>query len=116
MEEGGLCMAITDFYNTTAVVYRQTTSTGRLTDGVVSWQPQSTIIGALDTLDMGEQRIADKEVKTATHVYLCSTTCDVRHDDELEIDNETYRVEYPDEPLNIGRHQEIMLRYVGVDN
>lgn len=86
---------------------------------ILDWETPTSFLGFLDLMGQTTNRDKfDSKIEESTHIFICDykpldkeirKASNVR----MEIDNELYDVLYIDDPMNLHKHYEIYLKYVG---
>lgn len=101
--------------NITAVLQTKSTSKNAFSEKIDSWTDIQTIKGFLDyTSGDGSYKSNFKgELEETTNIFICDyIKLDVKPTQcRLICDNKIFDVLYIDNPMNLNRHLEIMLKY-----
>lgn len=105
--------------NVTAQLQIRSTTKNAIGEGVKTWETVQSLIGFLDYTGGETNRTSfDAKLQESTHVFICDyVQLDSRvneNNSRLLIGSETYDVTLIDNPMNLNRHLEIMLKYTGV--
>lgn len=93
-------------------VERYTETTNELGEPVKSWNPHLTTDGRLDALTGTEQQRAAAVNVVATHIWFTYAGQDIKEQDRVKYNGRTYDVKFVDDPMNMGRHLEVLLEVV----
>ena len=105
---------ISDYYTTSVIIKRNTTSESTMGSIVNSWAVHLTILGCLRPLSYtrsGEVVMHNKIAVDADYVLYCAVT-DIVEKDKAVIDDEDYDVKYVRNVMSRGHHLEILLRKI----
>lgn len=77
-----------------------------------TWQFNEATEGYLDQMSANEVLATEKLGELADSIFICfDTDIDIKRTDRMEIDGKQYDVRDIDNPMHMGHHLEITLRY-----
>jgi len=103
-----------DYFNKTVEIQRQVATDNGFGGITTTWTTYLSINCLIDLIAGTEQQIAKQFIDSATHVLMTKVGYNISSKNRINDDGNIYRILYVDEPF--GKHTEILLEYVGVDN
>lgn len=105
--------------NVTAQLQIRTTAKNTIGEGVKAWETVQSLLGFLDYAGGEANRTSfNTKLQESTHVFICDyVQLDSRvneNNSRLLIGSDTYDVTLIDNPMNLNKHLEFMLKYTGV--
>lgn len=107
--------------NVTATVQRKTTAKNAIGEAVPAWTDEATLTGWLDLASGDTRHTAyDTKLQESTHYFLCDyrefASMAAGLDEEnarLTVNGKAYEILMIDDPMELHRHWEFYLKYVG---
>ncbi len=95
---------------------KTTTEKNKIGEKVAEWQDYKTIHGFLDFMNEATGRTNfNSKIVESSHVFICDYVSIDKKETELKAycNNQEFDVTYIDDPMNLHKHLEIFLSYVG---
>lgn len=108
--------------NDTAMIQTKTVVKNDIGEGVETWTDSFELFGYLD-FQSGQNDLSqyDAKVQETTHIFLCDYREIMDHIGELNSEdcrlickNQIYQILMVDDPMELHRHIEVFLKYVGI--
>ena len=102
--------------NITGIIQQKSATTvNAIGERVQEWTNVHALRGFLDLMAGDSKYINDAKIRESTHIFICDyTAVDPKTDNKrMVINDETYDVQWIDDPMCLHRHLEIYLRKVG---
>lgn len=102
--------------NTDLVLKLKSTTKNEIGENILSWIDYKTIHGFLDFLGETTGRTNyNSKVVESTHVFVCDYVPIDKKEAELKAycNNQEFDITYIDDPMNLHKHVEIFLKYIG---
>ncbi|MDY6038441.1 MAG: phage head closure protein [Eubacterium sp.] len=100
--------------NIVATVEKKTVKKNKIGESVSSWVDYKTIKGWLDyTSGANDLSKHHAKVQDTTHIFMCDYQTDIKPDYRLKIHNDIYAILQVDNPMEMNKHLEIYLKYIG---
>lgn len=104
--------------NISAIIQIKSSKKNELGEGIIEWTNVQTIKGFLDMLSgQAEYRSYNAKIEESSHIFIGDFVfLDKRIKSEnarMVIDKDIYDVSYIDNPMNLNKHLEIYLKYIG---
>ena len=107
-------MALQDYFDKQVIIQRVTATDNGFGGTIETWNTHLTIDCLIDYIRGQETEIGKQYMDNSTHVLMTNTGYDITITDRVNHNNDIYRIVHVDEPF--GKHAEILLELVGVDN
>lgn len=79
------------------------------------WNTVFSIEGVIDHVGGQEKLIANQFMEDTTHILITQDSR-LKNNQRIVFNSGVYRILDVDNPMNLGRHYEVLLQYTGVDN
>lgn len=102
--------------NVTATLKTKSFTVNEIGEKIATWNNYKTIRGFLDFQSESTGRTKyNSKIVDSTHVFICDYVDIGKKENELKFycNNDEFDITYIDDPMNLHRHLEIFLKYVG---
>lgn len=102
--------------NKEAILQEKTVSKNEIGGNIITWENKYNLKGFLDFLSGGsEYANYNAKIQESTHVFICDyTSIDIEENQcRLIVDNKEYEITLIDNPMELNKHLEFYLKYVG---
>ena len=102
--------------NITATLKTKTQTTNEIGEKIAVWSDYKTIRGFLDFQSEATGRSTyNAKIVDSTHVFVCDYVEIDKKENALKFfcNNDEFDITYIDDPMNLHKHLEIFLKYVG---
>jgi SPP1 family predicted phage head-tail adaptor len=96
------------YFSPGITIERYTEGTDELGNPTKSWVHHLDTVGLIDAQTGNEQLAANAPTVSATHILFCPVI-DITEKDRVKYRGKTYNVKFVDDPMNYGRHLEVLL-------
>ena len=108
--------------NDTVTIQTKTTTKNEIGEGVPTWEDSFNLWGFLDYQDgQNDLSMYDAKVQQTTHIFMCDFRQVKDYLGELSSENcrltcqgNVYQILLVDDPMELHKHVEIFLKYVGI--
>ena len=107
-------MALQDYFDKTVIIQRVTATGNGFGGTIETWNTHLTIPCLIDYTGGQETEIGKQYMDDSKYVLMTNTGYDITKADRVNHNGTIYRIVNVDEPF--GKHAEILLERVGVDN
>jgi len=107
-------MALQDYFDKTVIIQRVSSTSNGFGGTIETWTNHLTIDCIIDMMSGKESNIGKQYMEDSTHVLMTIAGYDITIADRVKHGDDIYRIIHVDEPF--GKHAEILLEKVGVDN
>lgn len=102
--------------NQVAKLELKTVTQNEIGEDVAEWQEIALILGYLDMLSgSAEYNNYNAKIQESTHVFICDYLPIKKKTSELRliVDDEPYEITLIDNPMNLNKHLEFYLKFLG---
>ena len=102
--------------NVKAKLQTKTTVKNDIGENIATWIDYKTLTGFIDFMnDTGGRTNFNSKIIESTHVFVCDFADIDKKENELKFicNNKEYDITFIDNPMELNRHLEIFLKYVG---